>query len=66
MAENSLPFVFCHLFSVLDSAELVAGCPLYPVSLKNVAISLRVNPGNFSGLFDRRITGVGLTCAGVT
>jgi hypothetical protein len=39
MTEISLPLVFCHLFSVLDSAEpfgrelrverLVAGCPLY-------------------------------------
>jgi len=39
ITENSLPLVFCHQFSVLDSAEpfgpeltadgLVAGCPLY-------------------------------------
>ena len=39
---------------------------LYPVGLKNVAISLRVNPGSFPGLFDCRITGVGLTGSGVT
>jgi len=49
---NSLPFVFCHLFSVLDSAafdklrpracrgELVAGCPLYLLTPETIDIVL--------------------------
>jgi pimeloyl-ACP methyl ester carboxylesterase len=50
----------------LGSRRIPPAVPIIIDQLKNVSASLRVKPKAFTGLFDRRITRIGLTGAAVT